>query len=156
MLYHPDKHRDPELKRQAEQLFNQVHQAYGGEESHSCKAFSRYSWTCEMNCLSSGSAFPLLSAEWCSFQSYLWHLWEERAGGGRLGGMFPNIIYFSCIWVVFRCYVLCLRHLHFVILCRWWRGRGHRQKFERNMKGYRERERRGDCSKEQTLRFAAS
>ncbi|XP_060926457.1 dnaJ homolog subfamily C member 11-like [Limanda limanda] len=28
MLYHPDKHRDPELKRQAEQLFTQVHQAY--------------------------------------------------------------------------------------------------------------------------------
>ncbi|XP_028261302.1 dnaJ homolog subfamily C member 11-like [Parambassis ranga] len=28
MLYHPDKHRDLELKRQAEQLFNQVHQAY--------------------------------------------------------------------------------------------------------------------------------
>ncbi|XP_075997243.1 dnaJ homolog subfamily C member 11-like [Genypterus blacodes] len=28
MLYHPDKHRDPELKRQAEQLFNEVHQAY--------------------------------------------------------------------------------------------------------------------------------
>nr|XP_057910405.1 dnaJ homolog subfamily C member 11 isoform X3 [Doryrhamphus excisus]XP_057910406.1 dnaJ homolog subfamily C member 11 isoform X3 [Doryrhamphus excisus]XP_057910407.1 dnaJ homolog subfamily C member 11 isoform X3 [Doryrhamphus excisus] len=28
MLYHPDKHRDPELKRQAEQLFNQVHQAF--------------------------------------------------------------------------------------------------------------------------------
>ncbi|XP_033181119.1 dnaJ homolog subfamily C member 11 isoform X2 [Mastacembelus armatus] len=28
MLYHPDKHRDPELKRQAELLFNQVHQAY--------------------------------------------------------------------------------------------------------------------------------
>ncbi|XP_034022896.1 dnaJ homolog subfamily C member 11-like [Thalassophryne amazonica] len=28
MLYHPDKHRDPELKHQAEQLFNQVHQAY--------------------------------------------------------------------------------------------------------------------------------
>uniref|UniRef100_A0A1A8KAU7 DnaJ homolog subfamily C member 11 n=1 Tax=Nothobranchius kuhntae TaxID=321403 RepID=A0A1A8KAU7_NOTKU len=28
MLYHPDKHRDPELKRQADQLFNQVHQAY--------------------------------------------------------------------------------------------------------------------------------
>ncbi|XP_029520715.1 dnaJ homolog subfamily C member 11 isoform X1 [Oncorhynchus nerka] len=28
MLYHPDKHRDPELKRQAEQLFNLVHQAY--------------------------------------------------------------------------------------------------------------------------------
>ncbi|XP_075870607.1 dnaJ homolog subfamily C member 11-like [Nelusetta ayraudi] len=28
MLYHPDKHRDPELKIQAEQLFNQVHQAY--------------------------------------------------------------------------------------------------------------------------------
>ncbi|KAM9362110.1 dnaJ homolog subfamily C member 11-like [Symphorus nematophorus] len=28
MLYHPDKHRDPELKSQAEQLFNQVHQAY--------------------------------------------------------------------------------------------------------------------------------
>lgn len=31
MLYHPDKHRDPELKRQAEQLFNLVHQAYEGE-----------------------------------------------------------------------------------------------------------------------------
>lgn len=30
MLYHPDKHRDPELKIQAEQLFNQVHQAYEG------------------------------------------------------------------------------------------------------------------------------
>uniref|UniRef100_A0A4W4EL50 DnaJ homolog subfamily C member 11 n=1 Tax=Electrophorus electricus TaxID=8005 RepID=A0A4W4EL50_ELEEL len=28
MLYHPDKHRDPALKRQAEQLFNLVHQAY--------------------------------------------------------------------------------------------------------------------------------
>ncbi|KAF6735712.1 DnaJ-like protein subfamily C member 11 [Oryzias melastigma] len=33
MLYHPDKHRDPELKRQAEQLFNQVHQAYEGRTS---------------------------------------------------------------------------------------------------------------------------
>lgn len=31
MLYHPDKHRDPELKSQAEQLFNQVHQAYEGK-----------------------------------------------------------------------------------------------------------------------------
>uniref|UniRef100_A0A8B9H012 J domain-containing protein n=1 Tax=Astyanax mexicanus TaxID=7994 RepID=A0A8B9H012_ASTMX len=30
MLYHPDKHRDPELKRQAEELFNLVHQAYEG------------------------------------------------------------------------------------------------------------------------------
>lgn len=30
MLYHPDKHRDPELKRQAEQLFTYVHQAYEG------------------------------------------------------------------------------------------------------------------------------
>lgn len=30
MLYHPDKHRDPELKRQAEQLFNFVHEAYEG------------------------------------------------------------------------------------------------------------------------------
>lgn len=29
MLYHPDKHRDPELKQQAEQLFNQVQQAFG-------------------------------------------------------------------------------------------------------------------------------
>uniref|UniRef100_A0A8C6WTB3 DnaJ homolog subfamily C member 11 n=1 Tax=Neogobius melanostomus TaxID=47308 RepID=A0A8C6WTB3_9GOBI len=28
MLYHPDKHRDPELKEQAEQLFNQVQQAF--------------------------------------------------------------------------------------------------------------------------------
>lgn len=28
MLYHPDKHRDPELKSQAERLFNTVHQAY--------------------------------------------------------------------------------------------------------------------------------
>ncbi|KAM8863672.1 dnaJ homolog subfamily C member 11a [Spinachia spinachia] len=28
MLYHPDKHRDPELKRQAEQHFNLVHEAY--------------------------------------------------------------------------------------------------------------------------------
>lgn len=34
MLYHPDKHRDPELKRQAEQLFNQVHQAYEGKDTH--------------------------------------------------------------------------------------------------------------------------
>ncbi|XP_054993550.1 dnaJ homolog subfamily C member 11 isoform X1 [Sorex araneus] len=28
MLYHPDKHRDPELKSQAERLFTAVHQAY--------------------------------------------------------------------------------------------------------------------------------
>ncbi|XP_020017502.1 dnaJ homolog subfamily C member 11 isoform X1 [Castor canadensis] len=28
MLYHPDKHRDPELKSQAERQFNLVHQAY--------------------------------------------------------------------------------------------------------------------------------
>uniref|UniRef100_A0A3P9HHU4 DnaJ homolog subfamily C member 11 n=1 Tax=Oryzias latipes TaxID=8090 RepID=A0A3P9HHU4_ORYLA len=28
MLYHPDKHRDPELKRQADRLFNSVHEAY--------------------------------------------------------------------------------------------------------------------------------
>ncbi|XP_013866378.1 dnaJ homolog subfamily C member 11a [Austrofundulus limnaeus] len=28
MLYHPDKHRDPELKQQAEQLFYLVHEAY--------------------------------------------------------------------------------------------------------------------------------
>lgn len=33
MLYHPDKHRDPELKRQAEQLFNFVHEAYEGWKS---------------------------------------------------------------------------------------------------------------------------
>lgn len=33
MLYHPDKHRDPELKRQAEQLFNFVHEAYEGKNS---------------------------------------------------------------------------------------------------------------------------
>lgn len=32
MLYHPDKHRDPELKTQAEQLFNQVRQAYEGKD----------------------------------------------------------------------------------------------------------------------------
>ncbi|CAL8340658.1 unnamed protein product [Merluccius merluccius] len=28
MLYHPDKHRDPELKQQADLLFNQLHRAY--------------------------------------------------------------------------------------------------------------------------------
>lgn len=33
MLYHPDKHRDPELKRQAEHLFNLVHEAYEGKKS---------------------------------------------------------------------------------------------------------------------------
>lgn len=33
MLYHPDKHRDPELKRQAETLFNLVHEAYEGWKS---------------------------------------------------------------------------------------------------------------------------
>lgn len=36
MLYHPDKHRDPELKRQAEQLFNLVHEAYEGWASFAC------------------------------------------------------------------------------------------------------------------------
>lgn len=52
MLYHPDKHRDPELKRQAEQLFNQVHQAYEGEDAHRCKPF----WSaCKVNYASSGS-----------------------------------------------------------------------------------------------------
>lgn len=34
MLYHPDKHRDPELKRQAEQLFNLVHEAYEGKRTY--------------------------------------------------------------------------------------------------------------------------
>lgn len=33
MLYHPDKHRDPELKRQAETLFNLVHEAYEGRST---------------------------------------------------------------------------------------------------------------------------
>lgn len=33
MLYHPDKHRDIELKSQAEQLFNQVRQAYEGKDA---------------------------------------------------------------------------------------------------------------------------
>lgn len=33
MLYHPDKHRDPELKRQAEKLFNFVHEAYEGKRT---------------------------------------------------------------------------------------------------------------------------
>lgn len=33
MLYHPDKHRDPELKRQAEKLFNLVHEAYEGKRT---------------------------------------------------------------------------------------------------------------------------
>lgn len=33
MLYHPDKHRDPELKQQAEHLFNLVHEAYEGKKS---------------------------------------------------------------------------------------------------------------------------
>ena len=36
MLYHPDKHRDPELKLQAEQLFNLVHQAYEGKQIFLC------------------------------------------------------------------------------------------------------------------------
>lgn len=39
MLYHPDKHRDPELKSQAERLFNLVHQAYEGQ----CRPGSRQS-----------------------------------------------------------------------------------------------------------------
>ncbi len=57
MLYHPDKHRDPELKIQAEQLFNQVHQAYEGKDTfksytnwdknvllqHLCKQIKQYS-----------------------------------------------------------------------------------------------------------------
>lgn len=33
MLYHPDKHRDPELKKKAEQLFNLVHRAYEGKSA---------------------------------------------------------------------------------------------------------------------------
>lgn len=33
MLYHPDKHGDIELKSQAEQLFNQVRQAYEGKDA---------------------------------------------------------------------------------------------------------------------------
>lgn len=40
MLYHPDKHRDPELKSQAEQLFNQVHRAYEGKDTF-CKTPTR-------------------------------------------------------------------------------------------------------------------
>lgn len=45
MLYHPDKHRDPELKTQAERLFNLVHQAYEGQwKSEVCRnGFQRFS-----------------------------------------------------------------------------------------------------------------
>lgn len=48
MLYHPDKHRDPELKRQAEQLFNLVHEAYQGKKSfdHTMQS-TPFSVTCE-------------------------------------------------------------------------------------------------------------
>ncbi|KTG34411.1 hypothetical protein cypCar_00005885 [Cyprinus carpio] len=40
MLYHPDKHRDPELKRQAEQLFTYVHQAYEGYEIYKISSWN--------------------------------------------------------------------------------------------------------------------
>lgn len=43
-----------------------------------------------------------------------------------------------------------------MMLCRWWRGRELRQRFERSTKGCREKEKRGDCSKELTLRFSQS
>lgn len=36
---------------------------------------------------------------------------------------------------------------------RWWRGREHLQKSERNMKGFREIKKREDCSKERIPRF---
>lgn len=57
MLYHPDKHRDPELKSQAEQLFNQVHQAYEGEDALDLDPlqFQPLNWTQTIRMRSTGS-----------------------------------------------------------------------------------------------------
>uniref|UniRef100_H2TTI5 DnaJ homolog subfamily C member 11 n=1 Tax=Takifugu rubripes TaxID=31033 RepID=H2TTI5_TAKRU len=90
MLYHPDKHRDIELKSQAEQLFNQVRQAY-----------------------------EVLSDE---HSRAIYDIFGKK--GLEVEG-----------WEVF-------------IL--WWRESELQQKFERSMKGYREREKRGGCSRELT------
>ncbi len=43
-----------------------------------------------------------------------------------------------------------------MMLCRWWRGRELQQKYERSMKGCREKEKRGGCSKGLTPRFSQS
>lgn len=47
MLYHPDKHRDVELKSQAEQLFNQVRQAYEGKDAWTIR--TRHTWNVHCN-----------------------------------------------------------------------------------------------------------
>lgn len=44
MLYHPDKHRDIELKTQAEQLFNQVRRAYEGKDASAMYKHDTWKW----------------------------------------------------------------------------------------------------------------
>uniref|UniRef100_A0A674NDI5 DnaJ homolog subfamily C member 11 n=1 Tax=Takifugu rubripes TaxID=31033 RepID=A0A674NDI5_TAKRU len=93
MLYHPDKHRDIELKSQAEQLFNQVRQAY-----------------------------EVLSDE---HSRAIYDIFGKK--GLEVEG-----------WEVFI--LITLQPLPMATT----------QKFERSMKGYREREKRGGCSRELT------
>lgn len=85
MLYHPDKHRDIELKSQAEQLFNQVRQAYEGKDASAMHKHD--TWKVHIYADWVVIAF-FPSAKWWTLQSHIWHIWEERAGSGGLGGIY--------------------------------------------------------------------
>ncbi len=89
---------------------------------------------------------------------------------GRKGWRWKAGRYVLCLtWAVclkvewICCYIIhtVLTYLHYqylmvMMLCRWWRGRELQQKFEKSTKGCREKEKRGDCSKELTPRFSES
>lgn len=73
--------------------------------------------------------------------------WRSKAGRFVF---LTNIIFHAFEWL---CCFLTPHALFVLTLCRWWRGRGRGQKFERSMKGYREKGTREDSSNEQTPRF---
>lgn len=123
MLYHPDKHRDPELKRQAEQLFNLVHEAYEGKRTYdnTTRSPSFYSHTSSwywvscvmdmdnMKALSiMDKAFlmidivacPCLSSpQWPTGTSYLWYLWQARTRCWRMGGKLNSNCWFGYMFL---------------------------------------------------------
>lgn len=101
MLYHPDKHRDPELKRQAEQLFNLVHEAYEGKESFGASSAAVHEadvtmYTTRINTFLYTVSLP--SSQRSTITSHLWHLRQTRAGCWRMGGKFISGC--RCYWLL--------------------------------------------------------
>lgn len=80
----------------------------------------------------------LQSAEWWSLQSHLWHLWEERAGGGRLGGKsyitqtFYSKGFLACYIIQYILYLILYLYTMVTIL-----GGGEEEDSSRNSRGVR-------------------